>query len=134
MIKRRIAPFLILEVLIAFLLISMTILPFSSYPYRAFAKEINYLEQMEIEPYFTTAFIESLEQFDRTDFDLPCQMIPFGQSETLNLKRHVKIKKIHEASKRGTLLAVEVTIQGKNAKVTRSRNFYIPTLETHDEI
>ncbi len=134
MIKKRIAPFLILEVLIAFLLIAMTILPFSSYPYRAFAKEITYLEKMEIEPYFTAAFLESLEKIEENDFDLTDQIIPFGQFDTLHLKRHAHITKEHDVQKRGTLLVVDLTIQAKHALVIRQKAFYIPTLEITNEI
>lgn len=134
MVKKRIAHFLILEVLIAFLLIAMTILPFSSYPYRAFAKEVANLEKMEIEPYFTAGFLEAIEHVNEEDFDLADQVIPFGKSDTLLLKRHVHIKKEHNPEKKGTLLVVDLSIKAKHTHITKQKVFYMPNLETTDEI
>lgn len=134
MAKKRITPFLILEVLIAFLLLSMTILPFSSYPYKAFTKEITYLEKMEIEPYFTAAFLESLDKVKEIDFDLKDQTIPFGQSDTLYLKRKAHVRVVQNPEKKGTFLVIDVTIRAKHALVTRQKAFYMPNLEITNEI
>jgi hypothetical protein len=134
MIKKRTPPFLIVEVLIAFFLITMTLLPFSSTPYKSFSKELTLLEQMEIEPYFNESFLQALDRLPLLDFDLEDKLIPFGKNQSLLLKRHVHITKTTDPSKKGTLLTIDLTIDGKRAHLTRQKMIYAPLLEDENEV
>lgn len=126
MIKKRISHFLILEVLIAFLLISMTILPFTSYPYRAFQKELSHLESMTIEPYFSITFTQALKKSDAQEISLDDVIVPFGKNDSLTIHRSAKIDRITDP-KRTTysLICIDVTMSSKNITKTRRKFFTI---------
>lgn len=125
MIKKRSSPFLILEVLIAFMLIAMTILPFSSFPYKVFSKELKLLETMTMEPYFTDAFFKAYEQKEQEEWALDPIEIPFGEKDTLYVKRQVKIQRT-EISDPLTepLINIELTFSSKNTTVVRKKLFF----------
>jgi hypothetical protein len=124
MIKKRTAPFLILEVLIAFLLIAMTILPFSSYPYKIFTKEVKLLEKMTIEPYFTDAFFDAYSQKDKDKIILKPIQIPFGKTNTLTVKRAATISCKTADNLPCTLITIQLIFTSKNESIIRSRSFY----------
>ena len=124
MIKKKLSYFLILEVLIAFLLISMTILPFTSYPYKAFQKELSYLESMTIEPYFLISFIQALEKKDASESILDDMSVPFGNNDKLVIHRSASINITKNPKKTPySLITIDVTISSKNTKKTRRKNF-----------
>ena len=114
MVKKRILNFLILEVLICFLLLSLSVLPFSSYPYRAFKKELAAIEALETRPYFTQSFLSAYEQINDDSIVLSDLEIPFGKDGHLTLKRYAT-KKIDSDSERTTsiLATVSLTIESK---------------------
>lgn len=123
MIKKKTQHFLIFEVLVALFIITMSILPFSSYPYRAFKKELSLLEKITMEPYFTETFEEAIAQKDNY---VPTSLkVPFGKKDKLNIKREViiTILKNHEEAN-GTLYEVKATLSSKNASITRSKNYF----------
>jgi hypothetical protein len=126
MIKKRVYNFLILEVLIAFLLVSMTILPFTSLPFKSFQKELFLLEQIAATPYFTEAFIESLDQIDKENIVLNDIMVPFGKNSKLLIKRSATVK-ITPPNEKTTysLITINVTLTTKNGKHKREKNYAV---------
>lgn len=130
MVKKKSFNFLILEVLISFLLLSLSVLPFSSYPYRAFKKEIGYLEQLEMEPYFSKSFFAAYEQMDKKNlesesFELDELSIPFGKNEKLGIKRFVTVKKESALNKKGKLITIILTLKAPHKEITLEKCFYL---------
>ena len=123
MIKKHTYNFLIFEVLVALFIISMSILPFSSYPYKAFQKEISFLHKMTMEPYFTKTFEEAiLLKEEYTPKDLTA---PFGTKEKLIIKRKVEITTPEKKENaKGTLYHVKVTLSSKNTTLSRTKIYY----------
>lgn len=135
MIKKKLFYFIILEVIIAFLLISMTILPFSSYPYKAFQKELSYLESMTIEPYFLISFIQALEKNEGLDRSLEKISVPFGSNDNLVLHRSASINITKDPKKTPySLITIDITISSKNTKKTRRKIFTIKSEEKNNAI
>ncbi len=130
MIKKRTFHFFIVEVLIAFLLISMTILPFSSYPYKTFTKQIRHLESLAIEPYFIPTFLEVMQLPEDEEANLPSLQIPFGPDETLTLVRLAKISKKYDPSKSSSaLITIDVTLKTPHLCKERQMKFFIKNPE-----
>ncbi|MCH9617864.1 MAG: hypothetical protein SP4CHLAM5_10180 [Chlamydiia bacterium] len=123
MIKKRTTPFLILEVLIAFMLIAMTILPFSSYPYKVFSKELKLLEKMTMEPYFTDAFFDAYHQKDKDEILLEPIQIPFGEKNQLTVKRSATIDQETVENSQKSLITVKITLSAKNEVISREKIF-----------
>ena len=130
MIKRRIFHFLILEVLIAFILISLSILPFTSYPYRAFKKELSALEAMTMEPYFTESFNTAFSMLESESIFLEDLIVPFGKDQDLVLKRSVDITQTADKEKTPySLITINVTISSKHYKKTRTKLYTVKSKE-----
>lgn len=130
MIKRRTFHFFIVEVLIAFLLISMTILPFSSVPYKTFSRQIKHLESLTIEPYFIPTFLEVLDVYDNQEVELSSLQIPFGPNETITLIRSAKISKKYDPSKSpSALLTIDLTLKTPHLCKQRQMKFFLKNPE-----
>ncbi len=130
MIKKRTFHFFIVEVLIAFLLISMTIIPFSSYPYKTFTKQIKHLESLSIEPYFIPTFLEVVQTLDNEEVNLAPIEIPFGPNETLTLVRTAKISKKYDPSKSpSALFTIDITFKTPHLYKERQVKFFIKNPE-----
>ena len=118
--------FLILEILIAFLLISLTVLPFTSYPYKVFKKELSYLESMVIEPYFLVSFLDIMKNIDNSDYALDPIQIPFGRNSSLYVERTKEIPRRQlENHSNNELICILLTIKSKNTKQARRKYFYL---------
>ena len=135
MIKKKTHYFLLLEIILALLLISCAILPFSSYPYKVFQKEISYLEKMAIEPYFSISFLEAFEQNHPSQYTLPSLTIPFGNTEILSIHRSVKTKETYNKEKSPhAMITILITLKTKNCSQTKEKIFFIPNKKEHHEM
>ena len=135
MIKKKTHYFLLLEIIIALLLISCSILPFSSYPYKVFQKEISYLEKMAIEPYFSLSFLEALEKNNPSQYTLPSLSVPFGNTETLFIQRFVNIQETYNKEKSPhAMLTITMTLKTKNCSQTKEKIFFISNKKKHNEM
>ena len=104
----------------------MTILPFTSFPYKAFKKELSSLEKMAIEPYFLSSFLEVAKNGEEEV--LEDLFIPFGDKETLLVKREIEKKVETDPTKtKSSLEKVSITFTTKHCKQTRTKLFYKKT-------
>ncbi|MCH9812123.1 hypothetical protein K0U07_05120 [bacterium] len=119
-IKKR-HSFVLFEVLLSLLLITMSILPFSSYPYRIYKKEFSLLKKMTMEPYFTRSFEEAYKKKDNPILeDIPTL---FGEKDTLIIKRLATISKRQDDSHKKSLTEVQITLSAGHAKLTRTKYY-----------
>ena len=116
--------FLLLEIIIALLLISITIIPFSSYPYKVFKKEIVYLEKMCIEPYFSNTFAKVIQNLSEPISFTPTK-IPFGKNSTLLIHRKAYILERYNKKTNNSLITIKVSIQSKHTSQSKEKKFFI---------
>jgi len=104
----------------------MTILPFSSYPYKTFSRQLKHLESLTIEPYFIPTFLEVMQNYEGNELTLPPLQIPFGPHETITLVRSVKISKKYNPSKSpSALVTIDLTFKTPHLCKQRQMKFFI---------
>lgn len=113
--------FVLFEVLLALLLITMSILPFSSYPYRVYKKEIILLEKMTMEPLFPTSFEEAYANKENPQLE-PIELL-FGEKNSLKISRLATITTKTEEKYRKDLTTVEITLSSPHTKITREKHY-----------
>jgi len=127
MMKKRKFNFLILEVLISFMLLTMALLPFSSYPYKVFQRELSSLESLEIRPYYTSSFYEAFDKFQNSEPSILNDLnIPFGKKGSLTVKRSFDVKVSKPLKNNDFQVAtISVTFKTNNSSETFQRKFLI---------